>query len=181
MGEFESRSVKTRDAVEGFHMLKNSHKLYQGFPQAMGARTACFISFIKLLFSLLTKRKTLYKVLTVNSHNVTISLYSLSNAGIVNLDGKILQQLTSLEELNLSKNKLSKLEIRDFVIVPSLKVLDLSQNQLTCVDGLISFPNLESLVLLENSKLEVKMRHKLHLFCLIIVITNELISWIKVS
>ena len=55
LGEFESRSVKTRDAVEGFHLLENSHKLCQGFQQAMEARTTCFISFIKILFSLLTK------------------------------------------------------------------------------------------------------------------------------
>ena len=34
----------------------------------MEARTTCFISFIKLLFSLLTKRKTIYEVHTVNSH-----------------------------------------------------------------------------------------------------------------
>ena len=68
MVEFESRSVKTRDAVEGFHLLENSHKLCRGFHQAMEARTTCFISFIKLLFSLLTKRKTIYKARTVNSH-----------------------------------------------------------------------------------------------------------------
>ena len=67
--EFESRSVKTRDAVEGFHLLKNSHKLCQGFQQAMDARTTCFISFIKLLFSLLINRKTIYEARTVNSHN----------------------------------------------------------------------------------------------------------------
>ena len=70
MGElFESRSVKTRDVVEGFHLLENSHKLCRGFQQAMEARTACFIYFIKLLFSVLTKRKTIYEVRTVNSHN----------------------------------------------------------------------------------------------------------------
>ena len=33
------------------------------------ARTTCFISFIKLLFSVLTKRKTMYEARTVNSHN----------------------------------------------------------------------------------------------------------------
>ena len=69
LGEFESRSVKTRDPVEGFHLLENSHKLCGGFQQAMEARTTCFISFIKLLFSLLTKRKTIYEAHTVNSHN----------------------------------------------------------------------------------------------------------------
>ena len=49
--------MKTRDAVEGFHLLENSHRLCQGFQQAMEAWTTCFSSFIKL-FSLLTKRKT---------------------------------------------------------------------------------------------------------------------------
>ena len=33
----------------------------RSFQQAMEAQTTCFISFIKLLFSLLTKRKTIYK------------------------------------------------------------------------------------------------------------------------
>ena len=69
MGKFDSRSVKARDAVEGFHLLDNSHKLCRGFQQAMEARTTCFISFIKLLFSVLTKRKTIFKVLTVNFRN----------------------------------------------------------------------------------------------------------------
>ena len=66
--EFDSRSVKTRDAIEGFHLLENSHKLCRGFQQSMEARTTCFTSFIKL-FSLLTKRKAIYEALTVNSQN----------------------------------------------------------------------------------------------------------------
>ena len=69
MGEFKSRSVKTQDAVEGFHLRENSHKLCQGFQQAMEARTSCVNSFIKLLFSVLIKRKTIYEARTVNSHN----------------------------------------------------------------------------------------------------------------
>ena len=68
-GEFECRSVKTRDTVDGFHLHENSHKLCRGFEQAMEAWTTCFISFRKLLFSLLTKRKTIYKARSVNSHN----------------------------------------------------------------------------------------------------------------
>ena len=59
--EFESRSVKSRDAVEGFHLLGNSHKLSRGCHQAMEVRTTCFISFIKLSFSVLTKRKKIYE------------------------------------------------------------------------------------------------------------------------
>ena len=68
LGESESRSVKTRDTIEGFHLLENSRKLCRGFQQAMEARTTCFISFIKLLFSVLTKRKTIYEERAVNSH-----------------------------------------------------------------------------------------------------------------
>ena len=63
------RSVKTRNAVEGFHLLENSHKPCRCFQQAMEARITCFISFIKLLFSVLTKRKTIYEAHTVNSYN----------------------------------------------------------------------------------------------------------------
>ena len=69
LGEFESRPVKTRDAVESFHLLENSHKLCRRFQQAMEAWKTCFDSFIKLLFSLLTKRKTVREACTVNSHN----------------------------------------------------------------------------------------------------------------
>ena len=42
LGEFESKSVKTRDAVKSFHLLENSHKFCRGFQQAMEARTPCF-------------------------------------------------------------------------------------------------------------------------------------------
>mgnify|MGYP001792382080 CR=1 FL=1 len=38
---FKSKSVKTRDAVEGFHLLENSHKFCRGFHQAMKARITC--------------------------------------------------------------------------------------------------------------------------------------------
>ena len=63
LGEFESRSVKTREAVEGFHLLENSHKVCRDFQQAMEARITCFVSFMKLLFSLLTKRWLTKRVL----------------------------------------------------------------------------------------------------------------------
>ena len=56
-GEFESRSVKTR----GFSPAGEFSQLCRGFHQAMKALITCFISFIKLLFSVLTKRKTLYE------------------------------------------------------------------------------------------------------------------------
>ena len=60
---------ENRDAVEGFHLLENSHKLCRGFQKVMETRT-CSISFIKLLFSVLTKRKTIHEVPTVTSHNL---------------------------------------------------------------------------------------------------------------
>ena len=41
----------------------------RGFQQDMEAWKTCFISFIKLLFSVLTKRKTIYEALTIDSHN----------------------------------------------------------------------------------------------------------------
>ena len=77
--EFESRSARTRDTVEGFHLLENSHKLCRGFQQAMEELITCFISFIKLLFSFL-KTKTIYKATIyfnffheiVTSHNLEI-------------------------------------------------------------------------------------------------------------
>ena len=53
--------MKTREAIEGFHLLENSHKHCRGFHQAMKAWITCFISFIKLLFAVLTKRKTIYE------------------------------------------------------------------------------------------------------------------------
>ena len=48
LGEFESRSVKTRDAVESFQLLESSLKLCLGFHQAIKAERKCFVSFIKL-------------------------------------------------------------------------------------------------------------------------------------
>ena len=43
------------------NILDNSVKLFRGFYQAMKARITCFISFIELLFFVLTKRKTIYE------------------------------------------------------------------------------------------------------------------------
>ena len=74
LGLFESRSVKVRDAVEGFHLIANSHKLCRGFHQDMKARRTCLDSFIEL-FSVLRKRKRVciyFNVFceTVNSHSL---------------------------------------------------------------------------------------------------------------
>ena len=64
--------MKTREAVEGFHLFENYHKLCRAFQQAMEGRTTCVISFIKLLFSVFTKRKRIYEALAVNSYNSEI-------------------------------------------------------------------------------------------------------------
>ena len=61
LGEFDSGSWKTREAVEDFLLLENSHKLCRDFHQAMMAQITCFISLRKLLFSVLTQRKTIYE------------------------------------------------------------------------------------------------------------------------
>ena len=59
LGEFESRSVNTRNAFVGFYLLKNSQKLCRGFHQAIKAQITFLISFLK--WSDLTKRKTIYE------------------------------------------------------------------------------------------------------------------------
>ena len=81
MGEFESRSVKIRDSVEGFHLLENSHKYCRGFHQAMKAQRQCSIFFNKIMIFRLKKEKNdirsayaFFKFLheTVNSRNLEI-------------------------------------------------------------------------------------------------------------
>ena len=55
--------MKTGAEVEGFHLLENSYSFCLGFQQAMKARTTCFISFINLLISVLTKNNNKYECL----------------------------------------------------------------------------------------------------------------------
>ena len=77
MGEFESRSVKTQDVVEGFHLLKNSHKLCREFHQALKAWRTCFIFFKIIIFGFNKEKHdirsayVLFKFFndTVNSHS----------------------------------------------------------------------------------------------------------------
>ena len=58
-----------RKLIKHVSVLENSHKPYRGFQQAVEAWTTCFISYyvLHVLFSVLTKRKMIYKELTVNS------------------------------------------------------------------------------------------------------------------
>ena len=61
LGEFESRSVSPgREFSQTLPRFSTSYG---------GTDKTCFISFINFLFSLLTKRKTIYKARTVNSLN----------------------------------------------------------------------------------------------------------------
>ena len=56
--EFESRPVKTQDAVEGFYLLEISHKLCRGFQQAIYEGTDnMFYFFHKIIIFCLTKEK----------------------------------------------------------------------------------------------------------------------------
>ena len=60
--EFESKLVKTRDAVEGCHFLKNSHKLCRDFTNLWRhGKYVYFFYKIILFFSNLTKRRTIYE------------------------------------------------------------------------------------------------------------------------
>ena len=61
LGEFESRSMKIREAVKGFTCSRILTNVRLSFHQAMKALITCFISLIKLLFSVLRKRKTIYE------------------------------------------------------------------------------------------------------------------------
>ena len=62
---------KTRDAVEGFHLLKNSHKLCRGFHQAIKARRTYLIYFLIFFFCLNKEKDDIRSVYaTVNSHNL---------------------------------------------------------------------------------------------------------------
>ena len=99
MGEFDSRSVKTRDAVKEFQILENSEKLCRGFHQAMKARRTCFISFMKLLFSILNKEKydirSAYVYFnffleTVNSHNLETANHIVQLIFVLESDMKTL-------------------------------------------------------------------------------------------
>ena len=55
--EFESKSVKTRDAVKGFHLLKYSHKLSQGFHKAMKEREYVLFLLYKIIIFCFNKDK----------------------------------------------------------------------------------------------------------------------------
>ena len=79
--------------------------------------------------------------------------FSLSDLGLTSILTDTLQCLPNLEELDLSKNKLTAIKLDG--VMPQVKTLSLSSNQLCSVDGLIAFPSLESVDVTNNPTLEV--------------------------
>lgn len=79
--------------------------------------------------------------------------FSLSGLGLTCIPAELLQRLPNLEEVDLSKNKLTAI-VQDGAL-PQVKVLSFANNQLNNVEGLMAFPNLESLDVTNNPTLEV--------------------------
>ena len=87
---------------------------------------------------------------------VCLFFQSLTDLGITSITADALKELTSLEDLDLSKNNLKILDLNS-IHLPSLKVLNLSENQLSTVhvDAVTAFPCLENLNVSNNATLEV--------------------------
>ena len=79
--------------------------------------------------------------------------FSLSGLGLTCIPAELLRPLPNLEEVDLSKNKLTA--IVQVGALPQVKVMSFANNQLSNVDGLKAFPNLESLDVTNNPTLEV--------------------------
>lgn len=88
---------------------------------------------------------------------------NLSGLGLTCIPAELLQPLPNLEEVDLSKNKLTA--IVQVGALPQVKVMSFANNQLSNVDGLKAFPNLESLDVTNNPTLEVSDRYKLVSLC----------------
>lgn len=86
--------------------------------------------------------------------NLHCSPCSLSDLGLTCIPADLLQCLPNLEDLDLSKNKLTAIELDG--TIPQVKTVSFSRNQLNNVDGLTAFPNLENLDVSNNPTLEVK-------------------------
>ena len=72
-------------------------------------------------------------------------LFSLN---LQDIDASLFNQLSKLEDLDLSKNRI--LSFPSGVILPALKKLDLSDNTISQLDFLKNFPNLETVLLAAN-------------------------------
>ena len=100
------------------------------------------------------------------------SVNSLSDLGLTSIPAELLQKLPNLENLDLSKNKLTAIEFDG--TLPQIKTLSFSSNQLSNVDGLSAFPNLENLNVTNNPTLEVTQMAG----CVVIFNTRlKIISW----
>lgn len=88
---------------------------------------------------------------------------NLSDLGLTSITADILQCLPNLVELDLSKNKLTAVELDG--AIPQVKTLSFSSNQLCSVDGFKAFPNLENLDVTNNPTLEVSDKYKLVSLC----------------
>ena len=80
--------------------------------------------------------------------NICFTLCSLSQLDIEQLDSTVLNQMQSLEVLDVSQNRL-----RNFpndLDLPKLRKLDCSDNRLSTVKFLEQFPKLKELYLLGN-------------------------------
>lgn len=79
--------------------------------------------------------------------------FSLSGLGLTCIPAELLQHLPNLEEVDMSKNKLTAVVHEG--ALPQVKVVSFANNQLSNVEGLMAFPNLESLDVTNNPTLEV--------------------------
>lgn len=79
--------------------------------------------------------------------------FSLSGLGLTCIPAELLQCLPNVEEVDLSKNKLTA--IVQIGALPQVKVISFANNQLSNVEGLTAFPNLENLDVTNNPTLEV--------------------------
>lgn len=98
----------------------------------------------------MTRCKTLEEIKTLR----------LSGFNLVSVNGELLQRLKNIQELNVSQNQLSGLNLEGFTL-SSLRELNCSSNRLKSVDDFIIFPNLEKLDVSDNAQLEVSDRYKL--------------------
>ena len=79
---------------------------------------------------------------------------------LVSVNTEILQRLKGLKELDVSDNQLSCINGERFSLT-SLRELNCASNNLSSVDDFIMFPNLEKLDVSNNASLEVADRYKL--------------------
>lgn len=79
---------------------------------------------------------------------VDVVTLNLSSMQIKDIDASLFNQLSKVEDLDLSKNRI--LSFPSGVILPALKKLDLSDNTISQLKFLKNFSNLESLLLTAN-------------------------------